>query len=85
MSAPAARVAHGDPAEHLECRVVVHAAVADDAAVAVVGVFAAADVGDEEEIGMPLAETPQRLLHDAIFGEVLPTDRILRLREYRTG
>ena len=29
---------------------------------------------------MPLAEPPERLLHDAIVGEVLPTDRILRLR-----
>ncbi len=61
------------------------AAVADDAAVAVVGVLAAADVGDEEQVGMPLAEPAQRLLHDSVVGEVLPTDSDPSPPEYRTG
>ena len=54
MSAPGVRVAHRDPAENLEGGVVVHAALPEHAAVAVAGVLAAADVGDQQQIGMAL-------------------------------
>ena len=42
-----------------------------DAAVAVAGVLAAADVGEQQEVGMARAEAPQRLLYDPVVGKVL--------------
>ncbi len=81
MSAPARGVAHRDPAQDLEGGVVVHGLAAQHAAVAVAGVLAAADVGDQQQIGVALAQPAERALHDAVLGEVLGPDVVLRGRE----
>ena len=46
--------------------VVVDLAVADEAAVAVRGVLAEADVGDHDQFGVGLLQRPHRHLHDAL-------------------
>ena len=53
--------------EQLERLVVRDLAVPDHAAVAVRGVLAQADVGDEDELRMLGAERPQRALHDPVL------------------
>ena len=56
-------------------------AVAQHAAVAVAGVLAAADVGDQQQIGIALPQPPQRLLDDAVLREILRADLVLRGRQ----
>ena len=56
-------------------------AVRDDAAVAVAGVLAEADVGDDEERGVGLLEGAHRLLDDAV-GRVGLTGLLVLRRGY---
>ena len=60
-------VADGRPREQLERLVVRDLAVADHAAVAVRGVLAEADVGDEDELRVLGAHRPQRPLDDPVL------------------
>ncbi len=55
-----------DFGQQLDRDVVVDLAVADEAAVAVRGVLAEADVGDHREVGVGLLEGADRHLHDAL-------------------
>ena len=72
----------GDPPEDLERLVVQHlAAVAEQPAVAVVRVLAEADVGHDDELGRRLLERADRLLDDAVLGEALEPERVLRARD----
>jgi hypothetical protein len=75
------RVCHCDAAEDLQGGVVVDTTVAENTTMAVAGVFAAADVGEEEEIGMARAEPAQGALHDAVGREVLAADLVLGGRQ----
>ena len=52
--------------QQLDGDVVVDLAVADEAAVAVRGVLAEADVGDHGQVGVGLLQRPHRHLHDAL-------------------
>ena len=52
--------------QQLDGDVVVDLAVADEAAVAVRGVLAEADVGDHRQVGVGLLQRPHRHLHDAL-------------------
>ncbi len=52
--------------QQLDRDVVVDLALADEAAVAVRGVLAEADVGDHGQVGVGLLERPHRHLHDAL-------------------
>ena len=52
-------------------------APAEHAAVAVAGVLAAADVGQEQQVRVPRAQPPERPLDDAVLGEVLRPDLVL--------
>ncbi len=52
--------------QQLDRQVVVDLAVADEAAVAVRGVLAEADVGDHGQVGVGLLQRPDRHLHDAL-------------------
>ena len=52
--------------QQLDRDVVVDLAVADEAAVAVRGVLAEADVGDHGQVGVGLLQRPHRHLHDAL-------------------
>ena len=52
--------------QKLQCGVVIHAAVLDDAAVSVVGELVEADVGDYKHFGRGLLDDADRFLHDAV-------------------
>ena len=54
------------------------ASASQDAAVAVAGVLAAADVGDEKQVGKARAQPAQGPLDDPVVGEVLGADVVLR-------
>ena len=88
MSAPALGMADGLLAEQLERRVVVDvdsaASLVDHAAVAVVGVFAEADVGDHEQVGRGFLRGFDRLLHDALVAAGIAARRRLSFAECRT-
>ena len=66
-SAPASTWLDGGPREQLERLVVGDLAVADDAAVAVRGVLAEADVSHQHQLGVLRAERAKRLLHDPVL------------------
>ena len=71
----------GRAREQLERRIVVHLAVADDAAVPVRRVLAQADVGDEKQLGEARPQRPQRLLHDPVLEPRAGTLVVLVLRD----
>ena len=83
----------GDPRQVLERLVVVEAAVgqalataalgfvADDAAVAVVGILAHADVRHDDQLRRRCLEGADALLHNALGGKVLEAHRVLVLRQ----
>src|SRR5450755_1091752 len=64
-------VREGHVAQQLQCFVVLHIAVLDDAAMPVAGVFTQANVGDDQRIRCLGLQTPDRLLDDALLGVCL--------------
>src|SRR5690242_6576380 len=60
--------------------VVVNIAVLDDAAVAVVGVFAHADIGDYRQVRYLLLQGPDRFLDDPGIGVGVAADSVLGFR-----
>ena len=76
-SAPACTWDRAVRARELQGGVVVHAAVVDDAAVAVVGVLAHADVGGYQHAGVVALDGAHRLLHDALGVVTLGAERVL--------
>ena len=78
---PRAGVGHRHPAQDLERRVVVHRALAEEAAVPMAGVLAAADVGHEQQLGVSRPEPAERLLDDPVLREVLRPDLVLGRRK----
>ncbi len=69
------------PGEQLQRRVVVHLAVAHQAAVAVIRVLAEADVGDHEQLRHRFLERPRRPLHHPFVGPALGALGVLALRQ----
>lgn len=69
----------GLPGQELQGLVVVHVAVLDDAAVAVVGVLAHADVGDDRQPRHLFLQGPDRLLNDAVLGVGVAANGVLGL------
>ena len=55
--------------QNLECRVIRHFSVLDDAAVAVIGVFAQADVGNDQQFQIGLSNALDGALHHALRTE----------------
>ena len=65
---PGLGLADGCPGQQLHGGVVVHAAAGYDAAVAVAGVLAHADVADDDQPGLGLLDGADSLLDYAVFG-----------------
>jgi hypothetical protein len=74
-------VAHRGPGEELERDVVQHLVAVDDPAVPVRGVFAEADVREEDEPRHPFAERAQRLLDDPVVVVGARAGLVLLLRD----
>ena len=74
-----ARVRHRFAREQLERRVVVDVAVANHAAVPVLGVLAEADVGDHDELGHLALERAHGLLHRRVVVPRFGARRVLRV------
>ena len=68
--------------EQVQGGIVLHlAGRVDQAAMAVAGVFAQADVGDDEQFRIGLLEAGHGLLHDAVGGVGPAADRVFFLRQ----
>ncbi len=74
-------VGKGLPAEKFESGIVIHLAVPDRSAMAVVGVLAHADIGDDREAGNMLFQLPDSFLHHSVTAEGLAARSILALRD----
>src|SRR5690625_7199065 len=65
--------------EEFECLVVLYGPIPDDPAVAMRGVLAEADIGDDDEVWELPLEGSDRLLDDPILGVALGPAFVLRL------
>ncbi len=86
---PGGGVGHGRGRQHVQRFIVQHKpfrqmgmrAIVEQAAVAVVGVFAQAHVGDDDEVGHGRFNRPNRLLHNAVVGKVFQADGVFEGRD----
>ena len=78
-------MAHRLPGEQLERRIVVDVGppglLVNDPAVAMIGVFAAANVGDDEHLGRDFADRLNRLLNNAVIRKRIAANRVLLRRD----
>ncbi len=81
ISAPARAWETAAARQQIERRVVVDVTIANDAAVAMAGVFAETDIGDDDEVRCRVLERTHCVLHDAGIVVRLGTFFVLRCRQ----
>jgi hypothetical protein len=74
------RMRRGLARQHLERRIIVDVAIPNDAAMAVVSVFAQANVGDDDEVRQLTFERAYRLLNRRLVVPRFGADRVLSIR-----